>query len=221
MEPLLSCRVVWSPTLAQYYHPIQNAESFSRPAKRNPKGGVESLRAIPWVFAWTQTRLNLPTWLGVGEALRGELERDPAVVKDMYSNWPWFRTLIDLLEMILVKSDAVIAANYDQQLVSDPASIALGKELRGRLAETTAALLEVSGHSALQEQNELLLNSLEVRNPYVDPLNVIQAELLLRLRSADAGDGSEAVLSEQERVVLQDALLITINGIANGMRNSG
>ena len=72
----------------------------SRPAKRNPKGGVESLRAIPWVFSWTQTRLNLPTWLGVGDALSKEMRDNPAVLKDMYRNWPWFRTLIDLLEMV-------------------------------------------------------------------------------------------------------------------------
>lgn len=187
----------------------------SRPAKRNPKGGVESLRAIPWVFAWTQTRLNLPTWLGVGEALTQELATHPEVVKEMYRDWPWFRTLIDLLEMILVKSDSIIAANYDKQLVSDPEARALGEELRAKLDETSKALLTVSGNAALQCHNPVLLNSLAVRNPYVDPLNIIQAELLKRLRSV------EASYSEEERVVMQDALLITINGIANGMRNSG
>lgn len=187
----------------------------SRPAKRNPKGGVESLRAIPWVFAWTQTRLNLPTWLGVGEALTAELKHDPALLKEMYTEWPWFRTLIDLLEMILVKSDSVIAANYDAQLVSDPASVALGKELRHRLDETTSALLQVSGHPSLQSDNAVLLNSLAVRNPYVDPLNVIQAELLRRLRDEKLN------YTEEEKKIMQDALLITINGIANGMRNSG
>lgn len=186
----------------------------SRPAKRNPKGGVESLRAIPWVFAWTQTRLNLPTWLGVGEALSKELHDNPAVLKDMYKNWPWFRTLIDLLEMILVKSDSVIAENYDKQLVTDEDSIALGAELREKMQLTAESVLAVSGNERLQKGNLLLLNSLAVRNPYVDPLNVIQAELLHRLRS-------DTDYSEEVRQEMQDALLITINGIANGMRNSG
>jgi phosphoenolpyruvate carboxylase len=190
----------------------------SRPAKRNPKGGVESLRAIPWVFAWTQTRLNLPTWLGVGEALAKENLANPVLVQDMYSNWPWFRTLIDLLEMILVKSDLKIAENYDVQLVTDPASLALGRELRGRLEETEKAVLAVSGHSNLQVGNAVLLRSLAVRNPYVDPLNVIQAELLRRLRRVEAGT---LIVSPEEKALMQDALLITINGVANGMRNSG
>lgn len=103
----------------------------SRPSKRNPKGGVESLRAIPWVFAWTQTRLNLPTWLGVGEALSKELASPNTAtqLKGMYKEWPWFRTLIDLLEMILVKSELKIAENYDTQLVTDAESKTLGMSI--------------------------------------------------------------------------------------------
>lgn len=189
----------------------------SRPAKRNPKGGVESLRAIPWVFSWTQTRLNLPTWLGVGEALNKELSTNPEVVKDMYQNWSWFRTLIDLLDMILSKSDLKIAENYDKQLVQDSKSIALGNELRNKMTETIKAVLSVSGNTSLQINNNYLLRSLTVRNPYIDPLNIIQAELLLRLRSEE----TISKLSKEEIQLLQDALLITINGIANGMRNSG
>lgn len=189
----------------------------SRPAKRNPKGGVESLRAIPWIFAWTQTRLNLPTWLGVGEALEKEYQANPDLLKEMYRDWPWFQTLIDLLEMILVKSDEQIAANYDAQLVTDPKSISLGKELREKLSRTSKAVLSVSGNPTLQYSNRLLLNSLAVRNPYIDPLNVIQAELLLRLRDPKV----EATMTPEEKAMMKDTLLITINGIANGMRNSG
>lgn len=193
----------------------------SRPSKRNPKGGVESLRAIPWVFAWTQTRLNLPTWLGVGEALSNQLSQpdSEAVLKDMYSNWPWFRTLIDLLEMILVKSEEKIAENYDKQLVSDKESLELGVELRNKLTETTRSVLQVSGNISLQQHNKILIRSLNVRNPYVDPLNVIQAELLKRLRQYE--QAGTVASEDEELLVLQDALLITINGIANGMRNSG
>mmetsp|Transcript_14188 Transcript_14188/g.13713 ORF Transcript_14188/g.13713 Transcript_14188/m.13713 type:complete len:921 (+) Transcript_14188:137-2899(+) len=183
----------------------------SRPAKRNPKGGVESLRAIPWVFAWTQTRLNLPAWLGVGAGLEQEFKTNPEVLKEMYQDWPWFRTIIDLVEMILSKSESDIAANYDKQLVNDEQSLALGRELRALLEGTTQSVLAITGHTVLQENNPNLLRSMLVRNPYVDPLNVIQAELLQRIRK----DGNE------EDPVLRDALLITINGIANGMRNSG
>ena len=188
----------------------------SRPAKRNPKGGVESLRAIPWVFAWTQTRLNLPTWLGVGSALEQEFKTNGPLLKEMYSQWPWFSTLIDLLEMILIKSEEKISENYDIQLVKDKESLQLGQELRQRLRNTIDNVLKVSGNPSLQCNNFILLRSLAVRNPYVDPLNIIQAELLKRLR-----DEGNNVTSSSERKILQDALLITINGVANGMRNSG
>lgn len=188
----------------------------SRPAKRNPKGGVDSLRAIPWNFAWTQTRLNLPTWLGVGDAFSQELQTNPELLKEMVTEWPWFRTLVDLLEMILVKSDIKIAENYDVQLVTDAPSVQLGQELRRKMQDTVGAVLKVSGNARLQQENHVLLRSLTVRNPYIDPLNVIQAELLRRLRQ----EGTTAA-SPDERQKLQDALLITINGIANGMRNSG
>lgn len=186
----------------------------SRPTKRNPKGGVESLRAIPWNFAWTQTRLNLPTWLGIGEAFAAEMQRNPQTLKDMCAQWPWFQTLVDLVEMILVKSDMKIAENYDAQLVKDAESIQLGKELHQKMALTINSVLQVSGNPQLQVNNPVLLRSLNVRNPYIDPLNVIQVEILRRLRFDEH-------LSDEDRVILQDALLITINGIANGMKNSG
>ena len=193
----------------------------SRPSKRNPKGGVESLRAIPWVFAWTQTRLNLPTWLGVGECLSEELAVNKPVLIDMYRNWPWFQTLIDLLEMILVKSEAKIAENYDIQLVRDAESVALGQELREKMKMTSSAVLEVSANTQLQANNPLLLRSLSVRNPYIDPLNVIQAELLRRARVASDGSVGDVGMSVEDKDALQDALMVTIKGIANGMRNSG
>lgn len=193
----------------------------SRPSKRNPKGGVESLRAIPWVFAWTQTRLNLPTWLGVGEALSKGYETHPKVLQDMYQHWPWFTTIIDLVEMILVKSEEKISENYDQLLVNDIESLELGKELRKRLNDTSKAILLISGNQRLQAHNVVLLRSLAVRNPYVDPLNIIQAELLKRFRSMES---SNRMMSLEDKIIadiLLDGLMITINGIANGMRNSG
>jgi len=131
----------------------------------------------------------------------------------MYQKWPWFHTLVDLLEMILVKSDIKIAENYDKQLVVDAMSLELGAELRQLMVEASSAVLHVSGNPHLQSANHILLHSMEVRNPYIDALNLIQAELLKRARA----EGHTV----EEQQMLNDALLITINGIAAGMRNSG
>ena len=189
----------------------------SRPAKRNPKGGVESLRAIPWVFAWTQTRLNLPAWLGVGDALDELLEKNPQALIEMYKKWPWFNTLVDLLEMIITKSELDIAANYDEQLVEDKESKELGLELRAKFKKTESAIRRITGNADVAVSNPILFRSMMVRNPYIDPLNIIQAEVLKRLRNED----NQKSLTNEEKTMLRDTLLVTINGIANGMRNSG
>jgi phosphoenolpyruvate carboxylase len=181
----------------------------SRPARRGGGAGVESLRAIPWVFAWTQTRLMLPAWLGVGEALhhaiaRGELE----ALQAMHRGWPFFRSTLDLIAMVLAKASPEIAAHYDAELV--PARLhALGRQLRAALAETTDAVLQVTGDAHLLADNPVLRRSIDVRNPYVDPINLVQVELLARLREAP---GDPALL---------EAFLVTVNGVAAGMRNTG
>lgn len=196
----------------------------SRPAKRNPQGGVESLRAIPWVFSWTQTRLQLPVWLGVGEAFTEELS-DPTraeALKSMAQQWPWFDTVVNLVNLVLAKSDAEIAAIYDSRLLdkTDRESAVLGEELRSNLLQTRAVVHQLGdlGSDPHMGVGKFVAASLQVRNVYLDPLNVIQAEVLYRLRQAEA-DG--AVKNKSETKLLRDALLVTINGIANGMRNSG
>jgi len=193
----------------------------SRPAKRNPKGGIESLRAIPWTFAWTQTRTHLSAWLGVGAGLDAKDEHDAQVLQDMYQNWPWFRELTDLIAMIVSKTDFSISKNYDTQLVKDEELLRLGDEVRNKLVQTRQAVLQVTQskdvagvHVALQRASSL------IRHPYVDPLNVIQAELLKRLRAVNELESLTAE-EEEEKLVLQDALVVSINGIAQGMRNSG
>jgi phosphoenolpyruvate carboxylase len=183
----------------------------SRPARRTAAGGVETLRAIPWVFAWTQTRLLLPTWLGTGEALHDALAGDQRdAVRELYREWPFFRSTIDLVAMVLAKTDSRIAAEYDRQLV--PADLAtLGCDLRARLDLNIAAVLDVTGRGELLADNRVLRRSISVRNPYVDPINLVQIELLRRMRR-DGGAASPE---------LWKAFMITVNGIAAGMRNTG
>jgi len=196
----------------------------SRPAKRRASGGVESLRAIPWVFAWTQTRLNLTAWLGMGPALEQLTSDDRAVLQDMYENWRWFAALVDLVDMVLAKTEPTIAENYDAQLISTldiqkdtnrDDLLAIGSRLRRELEFTRKEILALRGYDRHQEKNPILQRNLHVRNPYVDPLNILQAETLRRLRHPTEAQ------SPSDRRVLQDALSITINGIANGQKNTG
>jgi phosphoenolpyruvate carboxylase len=188
----------------------------SRPAKRNPKGGIESLRAIPWTFAWGQSRLNLSAWLGVGAGLNVKDDNDKKELKEMYEQWPWFREIIDLLAMILSKTDYSISENYDDLLVDKTKElIALGNEVRDKLVETRQAVLDVSGSTEYGGPHvQLLRLSSKIRNPYVDSINCVQAELLKELRAMEDKDSDI-------KKIRQDALVVSINGIAQGMKNSG
>jgi phosphoenolpyruvate carboxylase len=182
----------------------------SRPSRRpGGRAGVESLRAIPWQFAWTQNRLLLASWLGVDVAIGDALARGEAdALRTMYREWPFFRSALDLIEMVLAKADTRIAAQYDCELV--PADLHdLGDELRGRLQRAIDSVLGVTGHAELVGDNPVLRRSINVRNPYVDPINLVQVELLRRSRSGTADE------------TLERALLVTMNGIAAGLRNTG
>src|SRR5687767_1143558 len=176
----------------------------SRPARRTPGKGVESLRAIPWQFAWTQTRLMLPSWLGIEAALSDDSD---GMLREMYSRWAFFASTIDLVEMTLAKADARIAARYDRLAPEDLRP--LGLDMRSRLARAIDAVRAVTGHDVLLEANPVLRRSIDVRNPYVDPINLVQVELLRRLREPNPDPA------------LFDAFVVTVNGIAAGMRNTG
>ncbi|KAM1378718.1 hypothetical protein ACFX2I_020705 [Malus domestica] len=181
----------------------------SRPTRRKTSTGIGHLRAIPWVFAWTQTRFVLPSWLGVGAGLRGVCEKGHTDdLKAMYKEWPFFQCTIDLIEMVLGKADTHIAKQYDEVLVSESRRH-LGSELRKELLTTEKYVLVVSGHEKLSENNRSLRKLIESRLPFLNPMNMLQVEVLKRLRRDD--DNNK----------LRDALLITINGIAAGMRNTG
>jgi len=193
----------------------------SRPAKRNPKGGIESLRAIPWTFAWTQTRVHLSAWLGCGEALNTPEPEKQKRLRDMYDNWPWFRETIDLISMVLSKSDMSINANYDEQLVDKtPELMGLGEEIRKRLQDTRSGVLKVTGCEDVTAGFSLLTSSMKTRASFVDPINCIQAEVMKRYRKLS----KKEKLSDKEKEqleVLTDSLRVCISGIAQGMRNSG
>ncbi|CAH2033916.1 unnamed protein product [Thlaspi arvense] len=181
----------------------------SRPTRRKSSSGIGHLRAIPWVFAWTQTRFVLPAWLGVGAGLKGVCEKGHADdLQAMYKEWPFFQSTIDLIEMVLAKADIPIAKHYDEQLVSESRR-GLGTELRKELLTTEKYVLVISGHEKLSENNRSLKKLIESRLPYLNPMNMLQVEILKRLRRDD------------DNIKLRDALLITINGIAAGMRNTG
>jgi phosphoenolpyruvate carboxylase len=181
----------------------------SRPARRSAGDGVESLRAIPWQFAWTQTRLLLASWLGTETALGNAIERGEGdALRSMYAQWPFFRSTLDLIEMVLAKADVRIAAEYDRRLVP-PDLQPLGRELRARLERAIRTVLAVTEHETLVETNRVLRRSIDTRNPYVDPINVAQIEMIKRLR--ESPDAPE----------LRRAFAITVNGIAAGMRNTG
>jgi phosphoenolpyruvate carboxylase len=181
----------------------------SGPAPRERQDALKSLRAIPWQFAWMQTRLMLPSWLGVEDAIS---QADREMCREMYRKFPFFRSTIELMEMALAKADAGIAAHYDRHLVPVDQQD-LGAMLRDRLRRAIDAVSDVTGHAQLLADNPVLRRSIDVRNPYVDPINLLQVELLRRLREADA--------HAEETVWLRRALLVTINGVAAGMRNTG
>lgn len=205
-----------TPSFLEYFRtatPLPELEYVnigSRPARRKPAGGITTLRAIPWQLSWTQTRLILGAWLGTEEALERAIARgDGDQLRRMYREWPHFRSVMDLTAMALAKTDGRIAAEYERRLVPQRLQT-LGAELRERLARAIRAVLDVTGHTELLAENAVLRRSIDVRNPYVDPINLVQIEVLRRLRGEGAAD---------ER--LRDALVVTVNGIAAGMRNAG
>jgi phosphoenolpyruvate carboxylase len=183
----------------------------SRPPKRNPNGGVESLRAIPWIFAWSQNRLMLPAWLGAGAALASAVAQGRSgMIHQMRAQWPFFATRLSMLEMVYLKADAEIAAYYDEKLV--PAELShLGVTLRNQLAADSKLLLQLIDAEDFMAKESWIRESIVLRNTYVDPLHILQVELLNRVRHAP-----ETVNDNIKR-----ALMVTIAGIAAGMRNSG
>ena len=178
----------------------------SRPTSRTASTAIEDLRAIPWVLSWSQSRVMLPGWFGFGSAVQG---RDMAELRAMAADWPFFRTLLQNMEMIMAKSDMTIARRY-AGLVPDPALAAtIFGALRAEWDRTRDAVLAISGQTELLGGQPELDRLIRLRMPYVEPLNHVQIELIRRRRSGD----------DDPRV--REGILLTINGVAAGLRNSG
>jgi phosphoenolpyruvate carboxylase len=185
----------------------------SRPASRKKTQAIEDLRAIPWVFSWAQCRLMLPGWYGFGAAVKAYVAANPASgldqLKAMYRNWPFFRTLLSNMDMVLAKSSLAIASRY-AQLVGDVAlRDAIFSRISAEWRDSVDALNAIMEQKQLLESNPLLARSIRNRFPYLDPLNHVQVELLKLHR---AHSTSEKVLT---------GIQLTINGISAGLRNSG
>jgi phosphoenolpyruvate carboxylase len=214
--------LVTRPQFLTYFHettPIDQVGALnigSRPARRKATQDISDLRAIPWVFAWTQSRVNLPSWYGVGTALEswmadGEAAERSAALREMYQLWPFFRTVLDNVQMGLAKADFAIASLY-AGLTDDATRQAVFADLQDEFDRTVRVVLDISEAAQLLEKEPVIQRSIKVRNPYVDPMNYIQVALLQRLRVESNPEAAQR---------LRGAVLLSVNGIAAGLQNVG
>jgi phosphoenolpyruvate carboxylase len=188
---------------------IERMKIGSRPASRRSGQGVRDLRAIPWVFAWSQNRAVLPGWYGFGVGIEAALDRfGEGLLKEMFSDWLFMRALLEDVEMVLAKADMSVAARYAE--LAEESLRGFHDDIRSRFETTVDLVLRLKGAGSLLEHDPVLQRALRLRNPYVDPMSLIQVDLLRRWRSAGSPDGE-----------LLDTLLLTVNGIAHGLQNTG
>jgi phosphoenolpyruvate carboxylase len=204
---------------------LQHLHIGSRPTKRRRGSqSLDDLRAIPWVFGWTQSRHLLPGWLAVGTALENFIRQKPRahlrVLREMYRDWPFFRSTLSNIEMTLAKADFQIARQYAARVADRQQEARIFRLLEDEYERACRVLLQITGERRLLDQSPVLQRSIAVRNPYVDPMSYLQVELLARQRAGMPG-AKRRKLKPEEREKLRYAILLTINGIAAGMRNTG
>ena len=188
---------------------VERMQIGSRPVSRESGEGIEALRAIPWMFAWSQSRHMLPGWYGVGTGLRAaEEEFGPAVLGAMYGHWPFFTALVDDVEMMLAKADMGIAAFYDR--LARPEHERFAVAIRREFDLASERVLAIKGCARLLDSEPTLQRSIRLRNPYVDPIHLMQVDLLQRWREGD----------RKERRIFE-ALVASVNGISQGLQGSG
>jgi phosphoenolpyruvate carboxylase len=188
---------------------IEKMTLGSRPASRRSMSGVQDLRAIPWVFAWTQCRSILPGWYGLGSALaEGVAKFGEDAMKEMANDWPFFSNMLDDVEMVLAKSDLDIAEAFSK--LSGPLHEELFGLIRSEFTRTRDELLQLKGHDVLLQDSPRLAASIRLRNPYVDPMSLLQVDLLQRWREGDRQDDH-----------LLQALVACVNGVSQGLQNTG
>jgi phosphoenolpyruvate carboxylase len=216
-ESLKSYRgtVFGSPQFFEYFRAatpldvIERMHIAARPAARSGCDGVESLRPIPWVFAWTQSRHMLPGWFGFGSGLKAAIaQHGEAVFTRMLKEWPFFGHLVDDVESMLARTDMEIARHYDQ-LAPMPLR-EQGRPIAAEYALTVASVLRLRGAKVLLEGDSTLQRSIALRNPYIDPMHLMQVDLLKRWRGTSRQDPA-----------LFAALRATIGGIAQGLQATG
>jgi len=179
----------------------------SRPASRTKSDKIEDLRAIPWVFSWAQARVMLPGWYGVGQAL--DAFADKALLSDMAQGWPFFQATLANLEMVLAKSDMDLAERYLALVEDREQGAAIFARIRSGWQQTCDGLLSVTGQSRLLEKTPQLDASVRLRLPYIEPLNLLQIELIKRWRGGEQDDR------------VREGIQLSINAIATALRNSG
>lgn len=191
---------------------IKRLHIGSRPAARGTSTAVNKIRAIPWVFSWMQSRFNLPGWFGLGSALLAV--NDNKLLREMYTGWLLFKTMLDNTEMSLIKADMDIASLYVTLVPDREMGTHFFNLIHEEYKRTRDVVLSISGHVNLLDAEPVTQVAVQLRNPYVDPLNYVQVEMLRRLRALPDPEGAEAR-------ALREVITITINGIAAGLRNTG
>ncbi|MNP35596.1 Phosphoenolpyruvate carboxylase [compost metagenome] len=188
----------------------------SRPSKRKNSNRFEDLRAIPWVFAWTQSRYLFPAWYAAGTGLQTfyqNKEENMKIMQEMYQNFTFFRSLIDTLQFAMMKADLVIAKEYAKMCGDDDVRDRIFKQIEQEFNLTKELVLQIVGVTEILDNTPSLQESIRQRNPYIDPLSYMQVQLLTELRAARESGRDDTILLRE--------VLLTINGIAAGLRNTG